>query len=194
MRHQALTERDGDLLDRIATFRLTARAVETLRRRVEILEAELGLNRGHVRDRIDLAFDVRDVVVDEAADDVCDRVHLANVGEELVTEALPLRRPSDEPGDVHEANDGGYFALRLEQRRERLEPRVGHRDDADVRLDGTERKIRRLGLGRGQRVEERAFPDVREPNDAARKSHGASRRTAPLYPGRGRPSRDVEWR
>ena len=49
---------------------------------------------------------------------------------------------------------------------ERLKARVGHGDDADVRLDGAEGVVRGLGLGRRERVEERRLPDVRQPDDS----------------------------
>ena len=57
-------------------------------------------------DRVDLAGDVDDVVVLEAAHHVGDRVDLADVGEELVAEALALRRAGDEAGDVDELDRG----------------------------------------------------------------------------------------
>ena len=60
--------------------------------------------------------------------------------------------------------------------RERLQPRIGHRDVADVRLDGAERIIGRLRRGGlGQRVEERRLADVGQADDAAFEAHGDAR-------------------
>ena len=61
------------------------------------------------RDRIDLAGDVHDVGVLEAAHDMRDRVGLADVREELVAEALALRRARDEARDVDELDDAGMI-------------------------------------------------------------------------------------
>ena len=68
------------------------------------LQAELGLDRGDVAHRIDLAFDVNDVVVVEAAHHVGDRVDLANVRKKLVAEPLPFRRAAHQSRDVDEVD------------------------------------------------------------------------------------------
>ena len=53
-----------------------------------------------------------------------------------------------------------------------VEPRIGHGDIADIRLDGAERIIRRLRRRRlRQRVEEGRFADVRQTDDAAFETH-----------------------
>ena len=83
-----------------------------------------------------------DVVVLEAADDVDDRVHLADVGEELVAEAFALARALDQSRDVEELHGGGDGALRLDDAAQGIEPRIGDLDDAGVRLDGGERIVR----------------------------------------------------
>ena len=62
----------------------------------------------------------------------------------------------------------GMICAELGDRRERVEPRIGHGDLADIRLDGAEGIVR--GLRRGglrQRVEERRLADVRQADDAA---------------------------
>ena len=71
-----------------------------------------------------LARDVHDVVVLEAAHDVRDRVGLADVGEELVAEALALRRARDQPRDVDELDDGGNHLLAASRSR-RARPAAG---------------------------------------------------------------------
>ena len=69
---------------------------------IEVGEHQLGLDRLGVGDRVDAALDVGDVAALEAAQDVDDGVHLADVGEELVAEAFALGRAADEAGDVDE--------------------------------------------------------------------------------------------
>ena len=69
---------------------------------LEVGERELGIDDGDVGRGIHAAGDVHDVGVLEAAHDVRDRVHFADVREELVAEALALRGAGDEAGDVDE--------------------------------------------------------------------------------------------
>ena len=63
----------------------------------QVGQAELGLDHLDVGDRVDLAGDVDHVLVVEAAHDVDDRVGLADVGEELVAQALALDAPATRP-------------------------------------------------------------------------------------------------
>jgi hypothetical protein len=113
-----------------------------------------------------------DVRVLETAQHVDDRVDLADVGEELVAQALPLRRATHQAGDVDEFQRGGDDFDRLADLGEHIQPRIGHADAADVRLDRAERVVRRLRRGgRGQRIEKRRFADIRQPDNAAVETH-----------------------
>src|SRR5258708_3994619 len=69
-----------------------------------------------------------------AADEVGGRVGLADVRQELVAETLPLGRASHEAGDVDEVHRGGDDRLRVVERDQGVEPRIRHRDHADVGL------------------------------------------------------------
>ena len=69
---------------------------------LDVGQHQLDLDRLDVRDRVDRAGDVDDVGVLEAADDLEDRVDLADVAEELVAQPLALAGPLDDPGDVHQ--------------------------------------------------------------------------------------------
>ncbi len=100
-----------------------------------------------------LARDVHDVRIVEAADDVRDRVALADVGEELVAQSLALAGAGDEARDVDELDCGGNYLFRLGDRGKRAQARVWHFDDADVRLDRAERIVLGRDAGLGQRVE-----------------------------------------
>ena len=89
------------------------------------------------------AGDVDHVLAVEAAHHVDDRVGLADVGEELVAEALALGRAGDEAGDVDELDHRRNDALGLDDRRQRCKPGIRQFDDADVGLDRAEGSSRR---------------------------------------------------
>ena len=67
--------------------------------------------------------------------------------------------------------------------RDSAQTRIGHRDDADIRLDGAERIVLRRGRGAGQCVVQGGLADVRQPDDAALDAHSP----------RSRPLRKVRW-
>ena len=95
-----------------------------------------------------------------------DRVHLADVGKELVAQPLPLGRAAHQPGDIDEFDDGGGVFVRVVHFGEHVEALVRHGDHADVRLDGAEGIVRGLRARVGDRVEQGGLADVRQPDDA----------------------------
>ena len=165
---QSVADLGGDLLDRAVRLEQLLGAVAALVHRLQVLEAELHGHRVDIGHRIDAVLDVHDVRVVEAPGDLDDRVHLADVRQELVAETFPLVRAPDEARDVDEVDRRRQDAVRVDHGVERREPRVGHLHDADVRLDGAEGVVRRFCLGRRQRVEERRLADVGESDDADR--------------------------
>ena len=141
---------------------------------LEIGEHQLRLDGLDVGQRIDVALDMHDIGILEAAHDMRDRLDLADVGEELVAEAFALGGAAHEARDVHKGqsrrNDLGRFA----ELRERGQPRVRYGDLAGVRLDGAERIVGGLRGGRPRQcVEERRLAHVRQADDAAAKTHGS---------------------
>ena len=82
-----------------------------------------------------------DVLILKAADHVDNGVTLADVREELVSEALALAGALDEAGNVDEFDDCGRDFLRMVQISELFQALVRNGDDADVRVNGTERII-----------------------------------------------------
>ena len=138
---------------------------------LQIGKRELGVDGLDIGDGIDAAGHVHHVLVLEAAHHVGDGIHLADVGQKLVTEALALRRAGDETGDVHELDGGREDFLGLGDRRELVQARVWHLDDADVRIDGAERIVLGRNAGLGQRVEERGLADVGQADNTAFKTH-----------------------
>jgi hypothetical protein len=94
---------------------------------------------------------------------------------ELIAEAFALARAADEPGDVDEFDLRFDFLRGTRDFPDLVEPRIGHRDAADVRLDRAEGVVRRLRRGGfSQGIEKRRFADVRQADDAAAKAHGFS--------------------
>ena len=139
----------------------------------EIGKHQLGVDRLGVGHRIDAALDMGDVVVLEAAQHMHDGVDLADVGEELVAQPFALGGAAHQAGDVDEGDAGRDDLLRLGDRRDLFQPRIGNGDFAGIRLDGAERIVGGLrGRRPRQRVEQCRFADVGKPNDPAFEAHG----------------------
>ena len=143
-----------------AAPRGVADAVLPLFDRFEIGEDQLKVDGLDVPHGIDGAFDMGDVFILETADNVHDRVHLADVREEFIAEPLAAARTLHEPCDVHEFDDGGRHLFARIEGGETVEPFVGHGDHADVGLNGAEGIICRLGTGAGNGVEQGGFADI----------------------------------
>ena len=116
-------------------------------------QREFGVDHLDVGQRIDAVGDMDDIAVFEAANDVGDRVRLADVGKELVAQAFALRGTGNQACDIDELDRGRNRLLGLHDRTERREARIGYLDDADVRLDRAERIVFRGDARLGQRVE-----------------------------------------
>jgi hypothetical protein len=138
----------------------------------KIGERQFGVDRLDVRDRVDCPRDVHDVVVGKAAHDVRDRVRFADIGQELIAKSLTLGRPRDEPRDVDEFHRRGNDARWPRDCGERVEPRVGDRDHADVGLDRAEGIILRGDPCLREGIEQRRLADVGQSHDAATQTHG----------------------
>ena len=152
----------------VAALGLLLQVVDAALDRIEVGQQQFGLDRLGVGDRIDPVLDVGDVGILEAAQDVDDRVHLADVAEELVAQALAPAGAAHQAGDVDELQLRRHQLGRFGQHGAAVEPLVGDGDPADVRLDGAEGIVGRFGRrGRGQRVEEGRLADVRQADDAA---------------------------
>ena len=115
-------------------------------RRSEVGEDQLGVDRRRCRRSVDAPGDVHDVVVDEAAHHVRDRVGLADVREELVAEPSPFDAPGDQPAMSTNSTVVGMIFSGLRDRGRVPRAAVGHRHDADVRVDRAERIVRGRGV------------------------------------------------
>jgi len=84
---------------------------------------------------------VGNVAVFEAAHYVGNGIAFADVGKELVAQALALGGARYQACDVGKFHRGRYGLLRIHDRRKLVQARVGNGDDAGVGLDSAERKI-----------------------------------------------------
>jgi GAF domain-containing protein len=107
----------------------------------------------------------------EHPDDLADRVGLADVGEELVAEALALGGALDDAGDVQEVHRRRDDLLRVEQLGQCRQPRVRHADHPDVRLDRGEGVVRREDVVLRQCVEKSRLAHVGQADDADLQTH-----------------------
>ena len=137
--------------------------------------------------RVHRARNVNHVIVLEAAHHVHDGVHLADVGQELVAQALALAGALHQAGDVHKLHPGGDDLLRARERRKLLQAPIGHGHHARIGLDRAEGEIGSGGLGVGhQSIEEGGFAHVGQPHDSGFE-HGWNLRGPVLPTGPGRP-------
>ena len=123
------------------------------------------MNRVNVAERVNRVGDVRDVFVLETAHDVSNGVDLADVFQKFVAEPFALRRALYQPGNVDEADGCGRSFFGAVKFRQDLKARIGHGDDADVRLNRAERIIRRLCARLRYRVKQRRLAHVRQTDD-----------------------------
>ena len=115
---------------------------------------------------------MHDVVVFEAAHDMGDRIDFAEMTEKLIAEPLPFRGAAHQPRDIDEFELGRDDLRRFGEAGAHRQTLIGYRDPPDIRLARRERIFRRLcRLRRGQRVEQRRFPDIRQADNTAVKTH-----------------------
>ncbi len=86
------------------------------------------------------------IAVIKTAQHMQDGIALADVGKELVAQPLSPAGALDKARNVHNIHSGRDGALRFAYLREDIKPPVGNIGGAEIRLDGTERKIGALGL------------------------------------------------
>src|SRR5690349_7225769 len=94
----------------------------------EISQHQLSLDRLGITNRIDGIFDMGDVAIRKATQDMGDRVDLANMGEKLVTEPFTAGGTTDQPGDVDEFELGRNDLRRFCEAGTNREPLVRYRD------------------------------------------------------------------
>ena len=128
-------ERLDDLLEPVALgdrllgsrARLLDHPLEPALGLLEVGGEQLGLDQVDVLAGVDAALRMRDPAARMTAHHVTDRVGLADRGQELVAQALSLRRPRHQPGDVMELDRLVDELARAHGRGHLLQPFVGDR-------------------------------------------------------------------
>ena len=122
---------------------------------LQVLQLQLSINHLFVLYGIDgSAALAHHVGVVKATDDVDDGVALTDVSEKLVAQTLALGRTLDEACYIDNVAGGGNNASWVHDLGQFVEPLVGHGDDAEVRLNRTERIVGCLCFRARQAVEE----------------------------------------
>src|SRR3546814_11617333 len=70
----------------------------SLLKALKVREHQLRFDGFRTSDGIDLAFDMGDVIIDEAAEHMHDRIHFPDIGEELIAQRSEERRVGKESG------------------------------------------------------------------------------------------------
>ena len=143
--------------------------VEPLLHAGQIGQSQLDVDDLPVSNRIHRAHDVLDVGVLEAANHVDDRIHLTDVGQELVSQTLAFTGTLDQPGDVHELDHRRHGSLGIHDLGQGIEPRIGHLHDPGVGLDGGKGIVRHQRLGRCEGVKECGFAHVGQSHNSESK-------------------------
>ena len=139
---------------------------------LQIGQQQLGLHQLGVAQRVDIALDMGDVAILEAAQHLQHRVDLADRPQELVAQPFALGGTAHQPGNVLDLELRRHDLGRLADLRQRVQPRVRHRHPPDVRLDGAERVVGGRGGGRvGDGVEQGRLADIRQADDTAIEAH-----------------------
>ena len=138
---------------------------------IQIRQRQLGIDYINIFRRVYFTCYVDNVVVLEATHHVTDRFGFTDVGQELVTQTFTFGCTFHQARDVHELHGGWQNALRLHDFRKLVQTRVGHWHNAGVRLDGTEREVRRFDTRFGKRVKQGGFAHVWQTDDTAFESH-----------------------
>jgi len=92
----------------------------------EISERKFDVNRFNIGQRIDLVGDMNDIRVLEAANNVCDRICLADIGEKLIAETFALGCSGDQSGNVNELHRCWNRTFWLDECLDRFLSWIGH--------------------------------------------------------------------
>ena len=112
-----------------------------------------GQDQFQIAGGINPALDMDDVGILEQPHHMRHGIHVADVSEKLVAESLAFARAFHEPGDVDKLHRRGNDFCGVFQFCKIIQPLVGNRNDARVRFDRAERKVRRHGAALAQRIE-----------------------------------------
>ena len=150
----------------LVIFRGAHRLRDTTLNHFQISEDQFEVDRLDIAQRIDAPVNVHNVIILKTAHDMHDRVHLTDIREKLVAEALAFGSALNQTGDIDKLNDSRHDLLCIVHLREHVQALIRHRDNSDIGIDCAERIVCRLGSRLSQRVEQSAFSDIRESDNS----------------------------
>jgi hypothetical protein len=138
-----------------------------LLQRGDIGQDEFSIDHLDIANGIDGSADVMDVTIVETPHHLDDCVDFADMTQELVTQTLALTCAADQPSNIDKLDRGWDRPLRLREHGKLIQPRVWNGHNPLVRLNGTERVVRRFRFPRPRdRVEKSGFADIRQTNNS----------------------------
>ena len=148
-------------------------ATQTVADNLQIRQDQLQINGVNVADGVnalrlvDVLNHMDDVVIVKAAHNVDNGVALADMPQKLVAQTRALACALDKTCNVNKFDDGRGLFVGLPDFRQLVQPRIGHRHNAGVRLNGAERIVGSLRILRaGQGVEQGRFAHVGQAHDS----------------------------
>ena len=113
MRQHSFDESSFDFCSFITGTNLFLQALAALLQGGDISQNELGVDYIDVADWIDRSAYMVDIIVDKASDHLNNCIHLADVAEKLVAEALALARTANQSRNINKLDRGRNDLLRL---------------------------------------------------------------------------------
>src|SRR5262249_30134662 len=112
----------------------------------QVGEHELGINDLDVANWINRRADMMNVRIFKTTYHLHDRVHFADMMEELIAKPFACARASDQTGDIHKLDRRWRNLFRAGNLRDPFQPRIGYDYHADVRINRAEGIILRRRL------------------------------------------------
>ena len=140
--------------------------VLALLNRFHISKNQFQVNGFNIPHRIYGTIHMDDVVIVKAPDNMNNCVHFPDVGKEFVSQALAAAGAFHQACDIHKFNGGGSNLLRMIHIREHVQPVVRYKHHACIGFDGAERIVFSLRSRVCDRIEKRAFSDVRKTHNS----------------------------
>jgi hypothetical protein len=141
---------------------------------LEIRENEFRVHHFDIADRIDRPKIMSDIFVLEATNGMRNGIHGPDVLQELVPQPFAFTGSPDETRNIEELKRRGGNLFGMNQLRQALQPFIGHRNNANVRINRTEPIVRHLRPDRRKGIEDRRFSNIGKTYDSAAKAHGPS--------------------
>ena len=106
-----------------------------------------------------------DIGILKAADYVYNSVHLADVGQELIAQALALGRALYQTCDIHKLNDRRGYLGGMVHICQQSQTGVRYGYHTHVGVDGAERIVGGFSACLGQGIEQGTLADIRQTHD-----------------------------